>query len=284
MGVKLIVINSSNYVENSTNTYIYKLPQSMKFTKKSKIGVASLSMYNSTYNISASRGNNTLTLTWPSATPVTLSITFDDGYYSSEQMNYFLQSKMYENKMYVNSGSNILYFFEIVQNAVRYGIQLNSFYLPTSAQATTLGYTQPSGATWVYPATAKTPQLTFGDSFGNLIGFTGQTWPSTVQTTNQSIVSTKTPNISPVDSYILTCNLINSKYSIPSNVLFSLPLSGSIGTLLVHNTPEIVYSDIAPNIYSNIVIQFYDQLFNKLDIKDKELVLTIAIDDEAEEQ
>ena len=281
--VKLIVINSSNYVENSTNTYVYKLPQSTKFTQKSKVGVASLSMYNSTFNISASRGNNTLTFVFQAATPVTLSITIDDGYYSAEALNYFLQSKMYENKLYVNSGSNVIYFFEIVQNAVRYGIQLNSYYIPTSAQATTLGYTQPSGATWSYPATARTPQLTFNDTFGNLIGFTGQTWPSTAQATNQSIVSTKTPNISPVDSYILTCNLINSRYSIPSNVLFSLPLSGSIGTLISHNHPEILYSNIAPNVYSNIVIQFYDQLFNRLDIRDKEIVLTIAIDDDEEE-
>ena len=111
-----------------------------------------------------------------------------------------------------------------------------------------------------------------------------QTYPASVQTTTQSVVSTKTPNILPVDSYILTCNLINSKYSIPSNVLVSLPLNGAIGTLLVYNPPEIVYSSIAPNVYGNIVIQFYDQLFNRLEIKDKELVLTIAIDDEAEEQ
>ena len=281
--VKLIVINSSNYVEGSTNTYIYNLPQSTKFTKKSKVGVASLSMYNSTYNISASRGNNTLTFIWNSASPVSLSITIDDGYYSADALNYFLQSKMYENKMYVNSGSNVIYFFEIVQNAVRYGIQLNSYYLPTSAQATTLGYSKPSGATWDYPATAKTPQLTFNDTFGNLIGFAGQTYPSAIQSTNQSIVSTKTPNISPVDSYVLTCSLINNKFSIPSNVLFSLPLSGSIGTLISQTHPEIVYSDIAPNIYNNIVIQFYDQLFNRLDLRDKELTLTLAIDDELEE-
>jgi len=280
--VKLIVVNSSNYVENSMNTYIYRLPQSTKFTNKSKVGVATISLYNSTFNISAARGNNTLTFVWQSATPVTLNLTIEDGYYSASDLNFYLQSKMYENKMYVNSGTNVIYFFEIVQNAVRYGIQLNSYYLPTSAQATTLGYTQPSGATWAYPATNRTPQLTFNDTFGNLIGFTGQTWPSTVQTTNQSIVSTKTPNISPVDSYILTCNLINSKYSIPSNVLFSLPLTGSIGTLISQSHPEIIYSDIAPNVYSNIVIQFYDQLFNRLDIRDKEIVLTLAIDDSEE--
>ena len=281
--VKLVVLNSSNYVENSMNTYIYNLPQSTKFTNKSKIGVATISLYNSTFNISAARGNNKLTFTWPSATPVTLQITIEDGYYSAVDLNYFLQSKMYENKFYVNKeNGDVLYFFEILQNAVRYGIQLNSFYLPTSAQATTLKYTQPSGATWSYPATNATPQLTFNNTFGNLIGFNEQTWPATVQTSNQSIVSTKTPNISPVDSYILTCNLINSKYSIPSNVLFSLPLTGSIGTLISQSHPEIIYSDIAPNIYNNIVIQFYDQLFNRLDIRDKEIVLTLAIDDSEE--
>ena len=281
---KLLVINSSNYVEGSVNTYSYTLPQSVRFTNRSKVGVASLSLYNSTFNITAARGNNTVTFIWNAATPVSQTFTLPDGYYSADSLNFYLQSKMFENKYYVtsNSGTNVHYFYEIVQNAVRYGIQLNSFFLPTSAQATTLGYAQPSGATWVYPASNQTPQLTFGTAFGNLIGFNQQTYPASIQSTNQSIVSTKTPNISPIDSYTLTCNLINSKYSIPSNVLFSLPLSGSIGTLITHSTGEIVYSDIAPNVYNNIVIQFYDQLFNRLDLRDKELVLTLAIEDSGE--
>ena len=281
---KLLVINSSNYVEGSVNTYSYTLPQSVRFTNRSKVGVASLSLYNSTFNITAARGNNTVTFFWNAATPVSQTFTIPDGYYSASDLNFYLQSKMFENKYYVtsNSGTNVHYFYEIVQNAVRYGIQLNSFFLPTSAQATTLGYAQPSGATWVYPASNQTPQLTFGTAFGNLIGFNQQTYPASIQSTNQSIVSTKTPNISPIDSYTLTCNLINSKYSIPSNVLFSLPLSGSIGTLITHSTGEIVYSDIAPNVYNNIVIQFYDQLFNRLDLRDKELVLTLAIEDSGE--
>ena len=271
-------------MEGSTNTYLYTLPQSTKFSNKSKVGVASLSLYNSTFNITAARGNNTVTFIWNAATPVSQTFTIPDGYYSASDLNWFLQSKMYENKYYVtsNNGTNVIYFYEIVQNAVRYGIQINSYYIPTSAQATTLGYSQPSGATWVYPSSNQTPQLTFGTAFGNLIGFSAQTYPSSIQSTNQSIVSTKTPNISPIDSYTLTCNLVNSKYSIPSNVLFSLPLSGSIGTLITHSTGEIVYSDIAPNVYNNIVIQFFDQLFNKLDLRDKEIVLTLAIEDSVE--
>ena len=246
--------------------------------------MVSLRVYNSTFNISASRGNNTVTFVWPSATPVTTTFTIPEGYYSASDLNSFLQSQMYSNNYYVtsNNGTNVIYFYEIVQNSVRYSIQLNSYYVPTSANATTLGYSQPSGATWAYPASNKTPQLTFGTAFGSLIGMTAQTYPATVQSTNQSQISTITPIISPVNSYILTCNLINSKYSIPSNVFFSLPLNGSLGQLISYVAPSVVYSDIAPNTYNNIVIQMYDQNFNKLELKDNEIVLTLAIDDSLE--
>ena len=76
--------------------------------------------------------------------------------------------------------------------------------------------------------------------------------------------------------------MVNSKYSIPSNYFFALPLSGQLGSLINYNSSSVVYNDISPNHYSNIVIQFYDQLFNKLELKDKEIVLTIAIDDSLE--
>ena len=282
--VKLLCITNTSYVANSTNTFIYNLPASARFTNKSKCGLVSLSVYNSTFNIQASRGNNTVTFIWNSATPVTTTFTIPDGYYSASDLNSWLQSQMYSNNYYVtsNNGTNVIYFYEIVQNSVRYSIQLNSYYIPTSANATTLGYSQPSGATWSYPATNQTPQLTFGTAFGSLIGMTAQTYPATIQSTNQSQISTITPIISPVNSYILTCNLINSKYSIPSNVFFSLPLNGSLGQLISYVAPSVVYSDIAPNTYNNIVIQMYDQNFNKLELKDNEIVLTLAIDDSQE--
>ena len=273
---KLIVINSSNYVAGSNNKFVYTLPSSTKLTTKSKVGVAAISVYNSTFNVSAARGNNIITFTFPSKT-----YTIPDGYYSVADLNYFLQSKMYGDSFYVltNNGSNVIYFFEMLLNSVQYSTQLNSFYLPTSAEATTLGYTKPTSATWSFPLINQTPQLTFGTLFGNLIGFNAQTYPTTPQSTNQSKISEKSPNISPIDSYNLTCNLINSKYSIPSNVFFSLPLTGSLGSLITFNSSNLVMNDIAPNIYSNIVIQFYDQLFNPLIMKDVEIVLSIVIDD-----
>jgi hypothetical protein len=70
-----------------------------------------------------------------------------------------------------NSAGNYMYFAEITTNSQRYAISLNLYAVPTSAQATTLGYSQPSVASWSFPAsTATTPQLTFNTAFGNLIG------------------------------------------------------------------------------------------------------------------
>ena len=165
--VRLLCITNTSYVADSNNTFIYSLPSSAKFTNKSKVGLVFLSVYNSTFNITQSRGNNTVTFVWNSATPVTTTFTIPDGYYSASDLNSYLQSQMYSNNYYVtsNSGTNVVYFYEIVQNSVRYSIQLNSYYIPTSANATTLGYSQPAGATWGYPATNKTPQLTFGTAF-----------------------------------------------------------------------------------------------------------------------
>ena len=136
---------------------------------------------------------------------MTTTFTIPDVYYSASDLNSFLQSQMYANNLYVtsNNGANTIYFYEIVRNSVRYSIQLNSYYIPTSANATTLGYSLPSGATWAFPTTNKTPQLTFNTAFGSLIGMTAQTYPSTVQSTNVSQISTITPIISPVNSYVL---------------------------------------------------------------------------------
>jgi hypothetical protein len=96
--------------------------------------------------------------------------------------------------------------------------------IPTESQATTLGYIKPVGATWDYPTEPVCPSLNFNQSFGNLIGQTFGTYPPTASSTNIQFLSTQTPKISPVDSLILTCNLVNSKYSIPSNVLFTVPI------------------------------------------------------------
>lgn len=276
---KIIVLNSSDYVANSGNTYTYSLPQTYKSNVGDQIGVSSVSIYNSTFNITAARGNNTIQLIWNAATPVTYTFTLNDGYYSISDLNNFLQQQMILNNLYctINGASQNVYFAELQINSVRYAVSLNLYYLPTTANATTLGYSKPAGATWNFPATNSTLQVTINSAFGNLIGQNAGSYPSTISSANVQFISTKTPVISPIDSYILTCNLINNPFSIPNNVFFTLPITSSLGSLIISNSSEIVYSDIAPNTYGQIVIQLYDQLFNKLTINDFSLTITLSI-------
>jgi hypothetical protein len=274
---KTIVINSSNYVQNSGNKYVYNFPQTSYFSAGSGIGVSNISIYNSIQNITQKRGNNVVNLNWLGTNYI---FTFPDGYYSVSDINFFLQQQCILNGLYVtaNSGADNVYFFELVVNSIRYSTSLNFYSIPTDAQATSLGYTKPANATWSYPVSAQTPSLSFGQPFGNLIGFTFGTYPlASPQSTNIQILSTQTPVISPVDSLILTCSLINSKYSIPNNVLFSVPITTAIGTIINVGISQIVYNDILPQNFSSLEITIFDQLFNPVVLLDKELTLTLVI-------
>ena len=276
--MRTIIINSSNYVSGTFNTFTYNLPVSTKFNDGDTVGVASIALYNSTFNITSARGNNTFQIIWNANTSVTYTLTIDDGYYSVSDINYFIQSFCITNKLYMTDATgNNIYFVELVINAPRYSVQLNSFALPTTAQATTLGYSIPSGASWTAPTAASTPQLVISNTFGSLIGFANGTFPSSIQTTTQSFLSTVVPVLSPIDSYNIPCNLINSPYSSPNNTFYSLPLSAGLGSLINVSPSQIVFNDIAPNVYNKITLIFYDQLFNALKLNDFEVTITLAI-------
>ncbi len=63
--MRTLVINSSNYV--GANQYTYNLPQTVKFEAGDQVGVSSIAVYNSTFNITSARGNNVITFVWNGA-------------------------------------------------------------------------------------------------------------------------------------------------------------------------------------------------------------------------
>lgn len=73
------------------------------------------------FNITSKYGNNTLTL---GKLGTNYSLTFPDGYYSSSDMNSFLQSYMYGQNLYMTTSTGqIVYFLEIQANSARYALQ-----------------------------------------------------------------------------------------------------------------------------------------------------------------
>jgi len=73
----VIVVNSSHYLATgSGNKFVYQFQPSFYFSSNDKIGVQSLSIFNSFFNISDVFGNNQFTFTFPCHSPVESSAVF----------------------------------------------------------------------------------------------------------------------------------------------------------------------------------------------------------------
>jgi hypothetical protein len=278
---KQLIINSANFNINN-NKFVYKFPVRQRFKKGDKVGLSSISIYNSFFNISSVYNNNYYTFTFPSATPIDITFTIPNGYYSISDLNYYFQQQCILNGLYCTSSSNSssnIYFMEFTTNAVRYAGQINLYALPTASQATTMGYAIPSNASWSFPSIANTPSININIDFGLLLGFSNGIYPLIPSSTNIQFVSNICPNLSVVNSLIMTCNLIdNSGISIPSTIFDSIPLTVGFGSLINSNSSQIIYSDIASNDYDNIEIQFYDQNLNLLTILDSDVLITLSLE------
>ena len=210
-----LIINSQN--KKDYNSFEYVLPNNIIFNKNDKISLESISLYNSFFNIEASRGNNVISLIWNADTTIQYNYVIPDGNYSVSQLNLWLQSKMaYDNLYLINNDADIVYYAEIQTEAILYSISLTLFPLPTSANAAILEYNKPTGATWDFPVSDKTPQLIINTGIGKLLGFTNNTYPLITQSENQFYTSNTVPQLSPVNSIIISCNLLNSSKFIKS--------------------------------------------------------------------
>jgi len=297
--MKTLVINSANYVPGSGNTFTYQFPSAVSFGKGDQVAVGSVAVFNSTFNITAARGNNVATLTFPTynsgGTLVmsnVLTVTFPDGYYTIPQINTYLAQQMVANNLHMtNNGTNVT-FVQIQQVTNSFAVQIILQDIPTTTQATTLGYKIPTSSPFANNATQKTtPTIAFNAGFGSLIGF-----PASSLTTNSAaqVTSSTSPTcfiytnslplaISPINSYVMTCSLLGmSIHSNPPNVLCTIPLSASLGNFINITPSQYIFCDIAPNTYSQIVIKFFDQAMNPITLVDTELVLMLMIRENGE--
>ena len=243
--VYTVILNSNN--KSSDNSFTYEFPTAIKFKPDSKIAMQSMSLYNSIFNVEAKRLSNKFTIYWNALVPTVHEFVIDDGNYSISDLNYLLQFFCIQNDLYLVDAVDAKnkYFLEIVVNANVYGIQLNSYAIPTSATATSLSLTLPTGAAWSFPATAITPQLEFNTEFGPLIGFADGIYPSATAAVDTTVKSTIVPQIAPVNSILIGCNLIHSELSIPVDLFYSFSLNSAFGSLIEINQTALVYNSIS---------------------------------------
>ena len=278
--MKFLVLNSSNYVTGSNNQFQYNFPSGVKFQEGDQIAVSSVEMFNSIFNIEAKRNNNTLQIILNYATPVTLTITFSDGFYAISDIQSFIQSVCYANGYYMTTtNGSIIYPIEIAPNLINYSIQWVCNVIPTSAQATSLSYSKPSGVSWNFPSSSQCCQVVIlNNGFQQIVGSNAGTYPNSIQSTVYTFQSTNVATLNPVSTLIMRCNFIcNSAYSYPSDILNAIPITTSFASVISQTASNLIFQDIQPNTYQQMIIGFYDQLFNPVVLHDFTVTIVLVI-------
>jgi hypothetical protein len=278
MSRNLILINSSHY--KGQNRYEYKLPQATDLSGY-RLQLQSFSMYNTTYNISASLGNNTYSVKWIDG--VTHNYVISDGYYSFDDLNLQLEFDMLGDNLYCKTATGPVFFINVSANTVQCKAQVNVNYVPRSAEASTLGYTIPNSA-YTFPADPVTPQLILSAGLQSIFGFqNGQTtFPLTPSDENEQFTSTSLAILSPTYCIVITSNLINSNFSNVPTLLGQVPIDVSIGSLIKYEAASNNSVPISNSKFGSIIIHLYNQDMSPLQFVDYEITITLAIEEDHE--
>jgi hypothetical protein len=269
-----IIINSSNAI--NSNTYQYDFGSVVDMTNF-EIALGSVSLYYSWESINGSYNNNTFGIIFPSgSTTVAYNITIPDGTYSATDLNNYLRYWFISQGLYItnNTTGDITVYAEIQENAPEYAINLVVYPLPTSLPS---GYTNGGGIT--FPTTTSSPQFVINNgNFGNIIGFDIGTYPAVPATTTTTSVSTKTPQVSPVQSVIMMLDAAYNPYTKDSAVIHTFSSKGvQYGSLIDSSPYQLCWVPLQQGMRQQITVRFTDQSFRPLQIIDTNLVIKLHI-------
>jgi len=306
----VLVLNQSNLIpDGQNNKLLYKFPNSVNLTNK-YIAVSSITMYYSWFNISAAIGNNVFTYTWTAAaTTYTYSIVIPDGIYEVSDINAIAQFAMIANGTYWSNGTFNFYPFDLVLNPTRYAVQLNTYYIPTTAPTGTTTPPNPinpatglpvGGSPW--PTVARNPVVTFPANFSSLVGYTAGFAsnaninnvfvPSTpTQATNYatksstntiSYLSNAAPQLQPNNSVYLSLSNINNPYSQPSSIIYSLTPNVAAGSVIQDRPPNFMWNKLIDGTYNQLLLSFLGTNLQPLSIADPSMTILLTIRDKDE--
>jgi len=280
-----LVVNSSNYIGANNNTYQYKFIQGSFQAKDCEMAIGSATIPYSWYNISSLYNNNKMTINFPYlATTYTMSITFPDGFYTTTDINNYIQLQCLNNGLYLTNGGQNYFFISLSTNTNYYTNQFVFSLVPTTvATGPYAGYTVPTTGYWStsfgLPTVSSTPYITFPatSSIGSVLGFSAGTIPASPYTVNASSQSDSTPNGSTVNGIIIRCNLLDNNITMPSDILDCIPINATFGSNITYSPSFPKWIKIKDGIYNSMNITLTDQNFNTIYARDPNLIITLMI-------
>ena len=311
-----LVLNAKNVIGPNNNSFQYNFLQgSFTIPEGSLMGVSQITMPYSMINVSSALGNNTFQYYIPTGsggTQTAFTVLLPNGFYTLTDIQNQLWATMKSNGHYFyntlgpysqfSPSPTIMYPLALNPNIHLYTNQITSYTIPTSTNIiATFGasYVQASSWSGGYPSGAYTgtscPYLVIPTTnastttIGNILGFTGGSFPSTntglsgttlISLANGNSLTTSPPFSalgSNVNGVIVRCNLVENNVQYPNDVLDSFPITSTYGS-------NINYLPISDNMiklkagkFSNLTITLNDQNFNPLICLDNNVMISILI-------
>ena len=292
----IIVFNQKNIVGNSNSELVYKFPNSVVLKDK-YIALSSISMFYSWFNITQVYANNTFSYTWThGTTTTTYQVNIPDGLYEINDINNFVQYTCINNGTYWSILNQNYYPFELLVNANRYAVQLNTFMIPTSTPSDAV--TPPNFPGW--PTTQQNSVVIFPSNFNIIVGYTAgfssdpnlnnnfsppngagksQNFVSKSPTGTISYLSNFAPEVQPNSNVLVNISNINNPYSVPSSVIYSLTPSVKIGEQIFDTPPNFMWTKMIDGTYNELRLILKGTDGNSLQIQDPNMTILLTIRD-----
>lgn len=257
--MKTVFFNSSHASPTLKSQYTLSLPGGLTLREGDTIALQSLTAPYCVFNISSFYNNNSFSYIFNGTT---YTMTVRDGYYTITDLNNLLQATMKANGHYrLDSVGTEVYYLKIYYNPNLYAVQLNCSVISSTLP---VGYTNPQN---FYTSGADTcMQLVIpATNITQMFGFVPGTYPAAPQSTAYSTVSTKTPNGAQVNSFILTCSLVNNTLNPSrSDAFYSFAPNVSFGQNINVQPNNLIWMPTRAGSYSSITIQFLDQNYGTI--------------------
>ena len=267
-------LNTKHYQGNGVYEYKFNPSDFQDCT----ISLFSFAMNNSLFNIKEKYNNNKFSITWIDNT--VYNFVIPDGYYEFEDINTYIEQQCLLNGLYLtkDSGTKTIFFISLSTNPSSYKTQIDTYAVPTSSQASTLGYSKPSSA-WSYPTIATTPQITFSTGLLEMLGMTvNTTFPPAQLSTDYTYLSDTYPKLLKIFAMFIACNMCDSKLNIHPRILTQIPISVKYGSLINVSNTMLSQLPIRSGQYDSVRIELLDQDYNPLELNDPEFSLVLLIE------
>ena len=188
-------------------------------------------------------------------------------------------------------------FIELMENSTYYSCQFRLYALPIYV-ATSPPYTKPANVTgyeWRNPSSITdgintyypTPKIIISstNNFKDIVGFSSGTYGTGSVTTAsgfQDYLSTYTPTLDPTGSVLITCSLANNLYASPRELIDSFTYTVDYGGMIAVENHNLNWINIAEGSYSEFYIEFKNQNFGQMVIKDPNSILLMVIEEAGE--